>query len=349
MNKQFHKYLDDVLWWCPFKKLRYLIREYLNKIEDIEKENKQIINHLNIITNKIFPENKNVAVISIDGGFVDQIRMYLVAKSLEKIYNKKILFDISWYKTNGMDCSKNHKRYFELTNIFKDIEFNLATEDQIFIAKNNNNIDCWYKSNNAEGLKSLLNELNEEKPIYLYNVMSLSIKSKIEKETKINIHDTFKILNFKDVIPSLDKYFIPILDEKNREIYNDIINSKNTVACHIRRTDYVGYYGYVDLNFDYYKNAFETIEKKINNKIKIFFFSDDIDWVNENIIPNIKNIYDYKIVDINSNEKGYFDFYLISKCNHQISSSGCFCQVAHQFNEFNDKILIVPKSITYLI
>lgn len=343
MNKQFHKYLDDVLWWCPFKKLRYLIREYLNKIEDIEKENKQIINHLNIITNKIFPENKNVAVIAVDGGFADQIRIYLVAKSLEKFYNKKILFDISWYKTNGMDDFKINERRFELINIFKDIEFNLATEEQIFLSKQSNYIDFWWYFENIKA-SNLLENINDEQIQYMYGILALNEKFAIKNKIKIEIPNIFQLLNYTDVL-TLDKYFIPILDEKNKEIYNDIINSKNTVACHIRRTDYINFPYYIDLNFNYYKNAFETIENKINNKIKIFFFSDDLDWVNKNIIPNIKNIYDYKIVDINNNNRGYFDFYLISKCQYQIASSGNFCKVAHQFNEFNDKMLITPESI----
>ena len=344
MDKQFHKYLDDVLWWCPFKKLRYLIREYLKKIENIEKENKQIINHLNIITNKILPENKNIAVIAVDGGFTDQIRTYIVAKSLEKFYNKKILFDISWYETDGMDYDKKYKRYFEFTNIFKDVEFNLANEDEIYLAKQSNHIDFWIDLINERAYESL-EYLIKEKISYLFGIMALTQTFVVrEDKFKLEIPNIFKLLNYTDVL-RLDKYFIPMLDEKNKEVYNNIINTKNTVACHIRRTDYIKFHYYVELNFDYYKRAFEIIENKINDKIKIFFFSDDLDWVNENIISNIKNIYDYEIVNINSNEKGCFDFYLISKCQYQIASSGNFCKVSYEFNEFNDKILITPENI----
>ena len=336
MDEQLYKYLNDILWWCPFKKLRYLIREYLKKIENIEKENKKIMNHLNFITNKMFPENKNIVVVNIGGGFADQMRAYLAAKSLEKFYNKKILFDISWYETNGMDNDKKYKRHFEFKNIFKDVEFNLANKDQIFLAKQSKYIDFWIDFINGRALESL-KYLKQEKILYLSGIIAFT-------QFRIEEPNIFKLLKYTDVL-RLDKYFIPLLDEKNKEVYNDIINTKNTVACHIRRTDYVKFCYYIDLNSDYYKKAFEIIKNKVNDKIKIFFFSDDLDWVKENIVPFIENIYDYRIVDINTNEKGYFDFYLISKCNYQIASSGNFCKVAYEFNEFENKILITSENI----
>lgn len=337
MDKQFYKNLNDILWWCPSKKIRYLIREYFKKMDDIE-------NHLNIISNKIFSENKNTVVIALNGGFADQIRAYLAAKSLEKFYNKKVLFDISWYKIYGMDYNQQYERNFEFKNIFKDVEFNLANEDEIFLAKQYNPINFWVNLENGKALESL-ESLKQEKMSYLFGIVALTQNFVVRKDkVKIEVPNIFKLLKYTDVL-RLDKYFIPMLDEKNKEVYNDIINSKNTIACHIRRTDYVKFHYYIDLNLEYYRKAFEIIKNKVNDEIKIFFFSDDLDWVKENIVPSIENIYDYKIVDINTNEKGYFDFYLISKCNYQIASSGNFCKVAYEFNEFENKILITSENI----
>lgn len=383
MDKQFYKYLNDILWWCPSKKLRYLIREYFHKMESIEnsieyvkqdnkeiinflntisnkiesiennieyikQDNKEVINFLNIISDKIFFENNNTVVMCISGGFADQIRMYLVAKSLEKFYHKKIFYDISWYEIDGMDFDKKNKRYFEFKNIFYDIEFNLANTDQIYLSKKNNFINCWYELHKSGNVLKILETFNNEKTLYMEGVLALTHQKYIIQtdKTKMYIDNTFKMLNYSDLHLNFDKYFIPKLDEKNKEIYNDIINNKNTIACHTRRTDYVNYYYYDDLDFDYYKKAFEIIKNRVNGKIKIFFFSDDLNWVKENIVSHIQNMYDYKIVDVNTNEKGYFDFYLISKCQYQIASSGNFCKVAYEFNEFKDKILITPENIS---
>ncbi|MCZ9839201.1 alpha-1,2-fucosyltransferase [Brachyspira hyodysenteriae] len=349
MDKKFYKYLNDIIWWCPFSKLRHIVREYFKEIEKIERENKEIINYLNVISNKIFTENDNIAVIRVSGGFADQIRIYLIAKSLEKFYNKKIVYDITWYKIYGTDDNRKNRRFFELKNIFNDIEFNLASEEQIFFAKKINYIDFYFLLEN-NSFAQLLESINEKKISYLDGTVLLTMNFIINPKdrTKIDISNVFKKLNYTDLNISLDKYFLPILDEKNKEIYNCIISNKNTVACHTRRTDYIGFTYYVDVKLDYYQKSFEIIKNKVNDKIKIFFFSDDLDWVKENIIPHIENIYDYKIVDININEKGYFDFYLISKCNYQISTSGNFCKIAYEFNEFKNKILITPENISSL-
>ena len=71
-----------------------------------------------------------------------------------------------------------------------------------------------------------------------------------------------------------------------------------------------------------------------------------MDWVKEKLIPLVKNKSDYLAVDINDNDKGYFDFYLISNCKYQIASEGHFCSYAHMFfNKYKNKILITPNDI----
>ena len=139
------------------------------------------------------------------------------------------------------------------------------------------------------------------------------------------------------------------MNDDNKILCDDIINTENSIALHIRRTDYIYSRLYTDIDINYYKEAIDIIQNKVNDKVKVFLFSDDLNWVKENIIPSIENIYDYKIADINDNERGYFDFYLISKCKYQISSSGSFCKVAYQFNSFKNKILITPDNIKDLL
>ena len=70
-----------------------------------------------------------------------------------------------------------------------------------------------------------------------------------------------------------------------------------------------------------------------------------MDWVKNQLIPLVKDKYDYLAVDINDNDRGYFDFYLISNCKYQIASEGRFCETAHIFNKYENKILITPNDI----
>ena len=352
MNEQFQKYLNDILWWCPFKKVRHIIREYINynnelrnRINIIENQNYELKKHIeniknqnNIILKNILFDHQNTIIIKMDGGLADQFGYYRVGKSLEKLYNKIVLYDINWYKINGLDSDKINKRNFELLNIFYDLKFDIASDIQIEIAKQN----LYYS-------------------FYDYNIIhnketkSLYFSKVIETKEPLCIHgvlpsildiDNMKLLDYKDIF-DLDKYFLPILNDNNKNIYHDIINSKNSIACHIRRTDYINHPFYIDLPPNYYKKAIDMIHNKVNDKIKVFFFSDDLEWVKENVIPIIENIYDYKIVDINSNEEGYFDFYLISKCNHQIVSSGGFARTASEFNTYKYKIVINSGDIQF--
>ena len=112
-----------------------------------------------------------------------------------------------------------------------------------------------------------------------------------------------KCLSFNEIF-DLDKYIFPKLDNDNKKIYEDIKNCKHSVACHVRRNDYllVNHRLY-NLDENYFIKAIEKINKQIRQKLKIYFFSDDMDWVKEKLIPLVKDKYDYLAVDINDNDK----------------------------------------------
>ncbi len=90
----------------------------------------------------------------------------------------------------------------------------------------------------------------------------------------------------------------------------------------------------------------EDIHSKLNieySKITFFFFSNDMPWVKEKLIPKLDKSTNYELVEGNDEKQGYIDFYLISKAHHQIASVGRFCEVAHKiFNTYENKILIRP-------
>ena len=325
-NERLKKYLNDIVWWIPSRKLRDFIRELVDTILEIKEQNNTLLNILNI--------NSNVKriVIPIAGGFSDQINIYRLGHSIEKLYNKEVLYDISWYNLWGKDDLGKYNRNFELFNIFFDIPFKMATNEEIQIAKKfciKDGID--YKNMDIIYLFNII----KSKIIYLGSVNPFSIKNNIK----------IKQINFNEIF-DLDKYILTKLDNDNKKIYEDIKNCKHSVACHVRRNDYllVNHRLY-NLDENYFIKAIEKINKQIRQKLKIYFFSDDMDWVKEKLIPLVKDKYDYLAVDINDNDKGYFDFYLISNCKYQIASEGRFCETAHIFNKYQNKILITPNDI----
>ena len=323
MDNNFFNNLNSLLWWIPFKKLRVIIKETILCLFEIREQNRFIIERLNYISND---NDLGYVIVSISGGFTDQIRHYNLAYSIEKIFNRKIKYDISWYKDCGMDLMEINKRNFELSNIFKDIQFDIATEEEILIARKY----CQIKYTN-----NIRNILKTKRIVYIEaNIWNFD---GLGTETD-GLLDITKVLD-------LDKYIFPLLNENNKNIYYDIINNDFSIACHVRRTDYSMM---KDVNIDndnYFKNAIDLISKKLNKKkeLKVYFFSDDIKWVKNKIIPLIEKDYNYFIVEENNNEKGYIDFYLISLCKYHISSAGNFCLFAHNFSKFENKILITQN------
>lgn len=317
-NERLKKYLNDIVWWIPSRKLRDFIRELVDTILEIKEQN-------NILLNRNSNVKVKYIVIPIAGGLVDQLYCYALGCSIETFYDKKVLYDISWYNLHGKDAIGKYNRNFELLNIFNDLSFKIATDNEILIAKQFLVDASNYKNVNIINLfRNIQNEI-----FYLDNGFGLKMMG----------------LSFNEIF-DLDKYILPKLDNDNKKIYEDIKNCKHSVACHVRRNDYllVNHRLY-NLDENYFIKAIEKINKQIRQKLKIYFFSDDMDWVKNKLIPLVKDKYDYMAVDINDNDRGYFDFYLISNCKYQIASEGRFCETAHLFNKYQNKILITPNDI----
>ena len=317
-NERLKKYLNDIVWWIPSRKLRDFIRELVDTILEIKEQN-------NILLNINSNLKVKYIVIPICNGFVDQLYCYTLGCSIEAFYDKKVIYDISWYNMYGKDGTGKYNRNFELLNIFNDLSFKIATDNEILIAKQFLVDASNYKNVNIINLfRNIQNEI-----FYLDNGFGLKMMG----------------LSFNEIF-DLDKYILPKLDNDNKKIYEDIKNCKHSVACHVRRNDYlIVNHRLYNLDENYFIKAIEKINKQIRQKLKIYFFSDDMDWVKEKLIPLVKDKYDYLAVDINDNDKGYFDFYLISNCKYQIASEGRFCETAHIFNKYQNKILITPNDI----
>lgn len=129
--------------------------------------------------------------------------------------------------------------------------------------------------------------------------------------------------------------------EKNME-WLDKINACNAVSVHIRRGDYVKVpktnhiHGTCDLK--YYKDAMSLLTEKISVPI-FFFFSDEIDWVKENIRTDQPSYY----VDVNDDKHNYEDLRLMSSCKHHIIANSSFSWWGAWLNKSHTKIVIAPR------
>ena len=136
------------------------------------------------------------------------------------------------------------------------------------------------------------------------------------------------------------------LEGYNIELANNI-ESTNAVSLHIRKLHGVSLNGNVADNavkthgscsLDYIREAVTFINSKVDNPV-YYIFSDDFQWVKENIdLPN-KTV----MVGNDNYGKDYEDLRLMSLCKHNIVANSTFSWWGAWLNSYSAKIVIAPK------
>jgi len=138
-----------------------------------------------------------------------------------------------------------------------------------------------------------------------------------------------------------DFSFIPIVDDKNREMA-DYIRSVNAISLHVRRGDYVAsaktnaMHGTCPL--EYYQAAIDYIIQRINAP-RFIIFSDDIAWVKLHLSVPASS----RFVDYNQGKNSFRDMQLMSLCKHHIIANSTFSWWGAWLNAREDKIVLAPK------
>ena len=259
---------------------------------------------------------QDFTVIMVDGGFCSHLVKYALGEFLKRSRNVKVKYDVAWFANNGMDCDGKNKRELQINKVFPNLDFEIATDDEIATAKRNNHFS------NSNPYKFCSELFNQKMPAYIDGYYE-----------NIVYMDTVRNVLLKNLDFSKCK-----LDENNEKILSKIRSAEYSCAVHVRRGDFVNL-GLAFLTPGYYSGAIKTVQKKYP-KTKFFFFSNDIDYVRQEIIPLCNDI-EYTIVDVNNNDTGYLDLYLISQCNAQISSNSSFGFWGAFLNQNNNKMYVL--------
>jgi hypothetical protein len=115
------------------------------------------------------------------------------------------------------------------------------------------------------------------------------------------------------------------------------------VSVHIRRGDYVNNPEVARIHNvcgpEYYARAIAHLEAKTGAPLSLFFFSDDINWVKENMaFPQHQNHY-VQLHDALPAE----EMFLMSRCHHNIIANSSFSWWGGWLNEHADKIVVAPQ------
>ncbi|MGN0377062.1 MAG: alpha-1,2-fucosyltransferase [Suilimivivens sp.] len=159
-------------------------------------------------------------------------------------------------------------------------------------------------------------------------------------------------LYFKDIEDKVRKAFSfqsVIFDKLSEDMkkkvlaYRDDIDGSLAISLHVRRGDYLTsseIYG-GNCTDEYYKSAIALMREKYPEAV-FFVFSNDEIWTREWIVNNFPEENTFISVQGTSEETGYLDLYLMSRCRHHILANSSFSWWGAYLNPSKDKTVIAP-------
>lgn len=262
-------------------------------------------------------------IVHIIGGLGNQMFQYAFAKALLR-NNHDIRLDISAFETYDLHGGFGLDHY--------NINIPIASKEEL----------TPYKINLFTKLKRKLKIPNkkivEEKTLHFQNDLLHPLDATY-------IYGYFQSEQyFKEIRTDIIQDFTikSPLSLYSKSVKEKIQASHTPVSIHIRRGDYVSNalanntHGTCSL--EYYKQSIALLDAKFDN-IHFFIFSDDIEWVKNNLL--VKNC---TYVENASPRIPHEDIYLMSLCQHNIIANSSFSWWGAWLNCNNEKVVIAPKN-----
>ena len=277
---------------------------------------------------KLFKLPINSVIIIQQGGLGNQLFQYFLGQELEKIYHKNVYFyDLrNKYKIRHSTDLENifdlhlEKYTFSSYNLFLKI---------ILSAKFLKFNKFIYRKFQLKFLLNLYFDI-PERPIKLSNLSHT-------KNILIFFGTWQNLINkYKNNSHSIDLTF-----NKNIFLPNLFDFEKKFISLHVRRGDYCNpktsnFHGNLDIS--YYLNGINFLRNKFGN-IPVLLFSDDYEWIKENLFFKIPNSYVISSPRLTSE----IDFYIMTKAKYFILSNSTFSWLSAYLSERKDKFVILPK------
>lgn len=138
--------------------------------------------------------------------------------------------------------------------------------------------------------------------------------------------------------------FPPFDDRRNEELAG-VLGSRNSVAIHARRGDYIGVNGFCYTN-GYFRRATRLMRRELESPI-FAFFSDagSVGWIRDNLeVFGLRaDRDDYVIVDWNVGRESFRDMQLMSMCRNNIVTQSSFGWWGSFLNRNSGKIVVAPN------
>lgn len=270
---------------------------------------------------------RKFVISRIEGGLGNQMFQYAIGRNLSKKAGADLILDTSFYENHSRN-DKAIKRSLELDRynikyiVLKDIIKGQHRLRKLFVAKRTTKkILCW-----LFGIKLMIESGQE----YDSRIESINAPCYISGYWQTEKY-------FKNIRKELVEEFSLKNDLGNKaKFYLDQIQrSSNAVSLHVRRGDYISNPIYRKCEMSYYINAMDIIQSKYSD-VDIFIFSDDSNWV----MQNMKFVGKTHIVQ---NTSSFEDIYLMSKCKHNVLANSSFSWWGAWLNTYDLRITVAPK------
>jgi hypothetical protein len=261
-------------------------------------------------------------ISELNGGLGNQLFQFAIARNLSLKLNIPFKLDVSIYNSSN-NLRQYHLSVFGFKNTLAD-----HTDISFFFP------------NRANGIARILQTLKKTyyRPVVIKE-QNFKFNADILGYTNNNIYlkgywQSEKY--FSDIRSTLlDDLKITVPLRKSNRVLLEKMQSKKSVALHIRRGDYLGIqHQFPIMDAAYYQNAINKIYD--NNDYQYFIFSDDIAWCKE-VFGESDSIY------YSEGNSHYVDLCLMTMCNHNIIGNSTFGWWGSWLNNNPNKKVVVPK------
>ncbi len=297
-------------------------------------------------------QKEKLKIVRLQGGVGNQMFQYAFGKALEHRLGQKVLFDKLDFDKERLtivgNTNKNKDgiciRQYELGIFNPEIEF--ATQEQIDKAKGK---ELKIKSK----LRNYIIKLTDKEKYKHYKIKAGIITEKSMFSYSDVFFEDFDSVYydgyfqnekfFKEISPFLKKTFIlpPIRenDTYNKDLFDKVTNTPNSVFVHVRRDDYLTLG--CELNNDYYQKAAKYIADRTDNPHFYVFCAEDTDY--------IKNGFDlgfpFELIgEKNKTAETYYEnMRLMMACKHSIIANSSYSWWAAWLSFYEGKIVTAPS------
>ncbi|BEP30361.1 alpha-1,2-fucosyltransferase [Helicovermis profundi] len=273
-------------------------------------------------------------IVKFKGGLGNQLFQYSFLRALQLKYKcDNVKADFSYY-TNVKNDSVRIPRILKL-----NVKFNLVTEHELsnffFIKHTGNPMSLVYKS------RIIFEKMLNRKYYFEMNREYRNVKKMFKYDYLDGYWQSWRYMNGIEHIIRKELTLKKDFSERT-EVIIDGIKNQNAVFIGIRRGDYLStsrnrkHFG--NLNIDYYYKSIEFMKKHVENPI-FYIFSNDIDWVKQNMKFDCNVIFrddEYQTSDVE-------ELFIMQACKHAIIVNSTFYWWGAWLINNVDKIVIAPK------